>query len=152
MHILIVTQYFPPDTGGGSVRIENAVKGLLRRGHKLTVVTTVPHYPDGRKKWFDQKSRDLRGKNIRILRVWVPPYPHWGLIKRLVMYLFYAFASLRFVNSVEQPDVVWSVNPNFFNFIPGSCMVGSSLYQSLLMWMICGQMLSKNLAISGKNF
>ncbi len=47
MKILIVTQYFWPET----FRINDIAKGLVEKGHEVTVYTGLPNYPKG--KFFD---------------------------------------------------------------------------------------------------
>lgn len=44
MHILIVTQYFWPE----NFRVNDLAEELSRRGHKVTVLTGRPNYPEGR--------------------------------------------------------------------------------------------------------
>lgn len=44
MHILIVSQYFWPET----FRINDMALGLKQRGHEVTVVTGIPNYPEGK--------------------------------------------------------------------------------------------------------
>jgi len=44
MNILIVSQYFWPE----NFRINDLAVGLLERGHKVTVLTGSPNYPDGK--------------------------------------------------------------------------------------------------------
>lgn len=44
MRLLVVTQYFWPE----NFRINDLVAELVRRGHKVTVLTGLPNYPDGR--------------------------------------------------------------------------------------------------------
>jgi glycosyltransferase involved in cell wall biosynthesis len=43
MRILVVSQYFWPE----NFRINDIVKGLIRRGHDVTVLTGKPNYPGG---------------------------------------------------------------------------------------------------------
>ena len=43
MKILIVSQYFYPE----NFRINDVVKELINRGHKVTIVTGLPNYPEG---------------------------------------------------------------------------------------------------------
>lgn len=43
MRILVVTQYFWPE----NFRINDLVKGLVSRGHEVTVLTGKPNYPEG---------------------------------------------------------------------------------------------------------
>lgn len=44
MHLLVVTQYFWPET----FRVNDVVEGLVARGHRVTVLTGRPNYPEGR--------------------------------------------------------------------------------------------------------
>lgn len=43
MNILVVTQYFWPE----NFRINDLVSELVKRGHKLTILTGMPNYPEG---------------------------------------------------------------------------------------------------------
>ena len=45
--ILVITQFFPPETGAASHRAGAFVSHLAERGHELTVVTTHPSWPTG---------------------------------------------------------------------------------------------------------
>lgn len=66
MNILIITQYFYPET----FRINDIAAGLTERGHNVTVYTGIPNYPKG--KFFDGYS--LKGpysenhNGIKIIR------------------------------------------------------------------------------------
>lgn len=44
MKILVVSQYFYPE----NFRINDIVRELVKRGHKITVVTGLPNYPEGK--------------------------------------------------------------------------------------------------------
>ena len=39
MKILVITPFFPPDTGGISYHVENITKRLAKRGHKIIIVS-----------------------------------------------------------------------------------------------------------------
>ena len=43
MNVLVVSQYFWPEV----FRINDLVEGLIERGHRVTVLTGKPNYPDG---------------------------------------------------------------------------------------------------------
>jgi colanic acid biosynthesis glycosyl transferase WcaI len=47
MKILIVSNYFYPETVGDGVRIFQLARDLKSRGHEVTVVTSFPSYPAG---------------------------------------------------------------------------------------------------------
>lgn len=45
LRLLVVSQYFWPE----DFRINELVRGLAARGHQVTVLTSVPNYPEGRR-------------------------------------------------------------------------------------------------------
>ncbi len=46
-HILFITPYFPPEKAAPAVRLSETAIHLVKRGHQVTVLTTVPNYPTG---------------------------------------------------------------------------------------------------------
>src|SRR5437899_2300174 len=48
MRFLILSQYFPPETGAAQARLAAFAKQLQAFGHQVEVVTAVPNYPGGR--------------------------------------------------------------------------------------------------------
>jgi colanic acid biosynthesis glycosyl transferase WcaI len=48
INILLLTQYYPPEPGSASMRMGELSEYLAQRGHKVTVVTVFPNYPDGK--------------------------------------------------------------------------------------------------------
>lgn len=92
MRILIITQYFWPET----FRINDLAKGLVDLGHEITVLTGKPNYPDG--KFYDgygffRKSRD-EYCGIEVVRAPVIPRGKGSSIRLVVNYISFAiFAS-----------------------------------------------------------
>ena len=91
MNLLILSQYFWPE----NFRINDLVEGLVARGHRVTVLTGQPNYPEGT--LFDgyglvHPMREIYG-GARVLRV--PLIPRGaGNPKRLVLnYLSFALAA-----------------------------------------------------------
>ena len=121
LRICIISQYFPPDIGGASTRASNAIKGLRKKGHLVYVVTAFPHYPHGcvpkecRRKAFAIEGDDA----VRVVRVWVPPLPHEGAAKRLVMYACFTLFSMIGLPFSGPIDVIWAVSPNYFSSYSG---------------------------------
>ncbi|RYE26064.1 MAG: glycosyltransferase WbuB [Sphingobacteriales bacterium] len=54
--IVILTQYFPPETGAPQSRLYETALGLKSRGWDVSIVAAMPNYPTGR------VSREYRGK------------------------------------------------------------------------------------------
>lgn len=117
----MISQYFPPDVGGASTRVSNAIKGLRMRGHRVCVVTAFPHYPHGRiPKEYMGKAFAIEGDDaVKVVRVWVPPLPHDGGARRLVMYVCFTLFSLIGLPFSGQVDVIWAVSPNYFSSYSG---------------------------------
>jgi hypothetical protein len=72
MRILLLTQYFPPETGAAQERLSDLAGRLCSFGHAVTVLTSLPNYPAGR--IFDEyRGRIFVGEKregLRILRTW----------------------------------------------------------------------------------
>jgi glycosyltransferase involved in cell wall biosynthesis len=71
--ICIITNYFPPETGAASNRINFLATLLSNKGYKVTVVCPLPNYPKGRifkgyrHSIFKAETQD----NINIHRLWL---------------------------------------------------------------------------------
>lgn len=91
MRLLIVTQYFWPE----EFRVNDLVIGLRDRGHKVTVLTGEPNYPEGRIYEAFRHNRaafnDLAG--ARIVRTPLIPRGKSGTIRLFLNYVSFALTS-----------------------------------------------------------
>lgn len=91
MHILIITQYFWPE----NFRINDLATGFLERGHKVTVLTGIPNYPDGQffsgYGFFRNMRQDYHG--IRVIRVPLLPRGDGGAFRLALNYISFAFCA-----------------------------------------------------------
>lgn len=73
LRVQFVTHYFAPDGGAAANRLSRLASELGREGMEVRVLTTLPHYPEGRIRsgyqWRLWKRDEWRG--IRVDRVWV---------------------------------------------------------------------------------
>jgi colanic acid biosynthesis glycosyl transferase WcaI len=120
MHILIIAQFFPPDFGGASTRAYNVAKGLTLQGCKVTVVCGFPHYPHGKipSKYGRKFSVKEKMDNIDLIRTWVPSVPHTSNFNRLRSHFGFVFSSFLGSLKVNNFDIIISMNPNLFSFLP----------------------------------
>lgn len=93
MHILIVTQYFWPE----SFRINDLALSLRGRGHEVTVFTGKPNYPEGRfypgYSIFGRVREDYHG--VRVIRAPLIPRGSGGRFRLMLNFFSFAlFASL----------------------------------------------------------
>ena len=93
MNILVVSQYFWPE----NFRLNDLVHGLCDRGHKVTVLTGKPNYPDGsffKGYGFLRPVRERYGE-VEVLRVPLVPRGSGRGARLAINYLsFVVFAGL----------------------------------------------------------
>ncbi len=120
MHILIIAEFFPPDFGGASTRAFNVAKGLALQGCDVTVVCGFPHYPHGQIPSQYQGKFIVKEKmeSIDLIRTWVPSVPHTSNFNRLRSHFGFAFSSFFGSLKVKNFDIIISMNPNLFSFLP----------------------------------
>ena len=113
MKILIVTQHFPPERGAVR-RLFEFARYFAQNGHKVTVLTAMPNYPDGivpekyRGKMFYYEEMD----GVRVYRSWVLPASNSQPKKRMIGFITFLVTSL--INSYrvkEDFDMVVASSP-----------------------------------------
>jgi len=121
INVLIISQYFPPDFGGAASRAEEMIKALSESSCSIRVLTAVPHLPNGnkhvRKAFLLNNDSNLN----EVIRVWMPPFATEGILRRLLLWIWFAIFSL--ITSVvilrKRVDVILCVSPNYFSFFTG---------------------------------
>ena len=121
MHVLILSQIFPPDMGGSATRAYNVAKGLVLNGVQVTVVAGFPHYPTGdvpkhlRKRALAVEYFD----GFKVIRTWVLPIPSKGLVNRMILFASFILSAIFPILSIgNKIDVVFSSNPQVFAIFP----------------------------------
>ena len=89
MNVLIVSQYFWPE----NFRINDFAKGLVEKGHSVTVLTGIPNYPNG--KYFKGYSflgpRSQFYNGIRVFRAPLIPRGNGSSLRLFLNYISFAF-------------------------------------------------------------
>ena len=110
--ILIITSYFPPETGAASNRIFHLANGLQALDFKVSVITPLPNYPKG--EIFDEYKglfKHTSSKNhIIIHRLWVYASNSKNKLLRLIAMLSYSFSLIWFFlwNTIPRKVIVQS--------------------------------------------
>jgi colanic acid biosynthesis glycosyl transferase WcaI len=109
MNLLFVTHYYEPGAGEAAIRLSRLAKSLHRRGHQITVLTTVPHYPKGvvddayRGALWKAEDRD----GIRVIYSWLWATPSNRISRKLISQMsFMPLAALRGLG-IPRPDVTY---------------------------------------------
>lgn len=95
--IVILTQYYPPESGAPAIRLSSMARELVKLGFDVRVLTGMPNYPSGRiAKGYEQKwTMREQIEGIPVRRSWLYAAAGRGALKRIANYLsFTATASL----------------------------------------------------------
>ncbi len=116
LHILFLTDNFPPEVNAPASRTFEHSREWVRAGHRVTVITCAPNFPRGRV--FDGyrnrlwQTESMNG--IRVIRVWTYITANEGFVRRTLDYLSYMAAAVMAAPFVRGVDVVVGTSPQFF--------------------------------------
>jgi len=119
MRILIVTPYYTPDLGPSAPMFALLSKALLQLGHKVTVISMVPHYPIGRvlPGYKGIRIRYSSEEGVEVIRIPIPSMDRENFIKRMLQFGIYQIgATLAAVT--RDFDAVIISNPFFCSLLP----------------------------------
>lgn len=125
MHILFLTDNFPPEVNAPASRTFEHCREWVKSGHKVTVITCAPNFPKG--KVYDGYKNKLyqieQMDGIKVIRVWTYITANEGFAKRILDYLSFMFAAVPASFFVKKPALVIGTSPQFFTAC-GACIVG----------------------------
>lgn len=125
MHILFLTDNFPPEVNAPASRTFEHCREWVKAGHQVTVITGAPNFPKG--KVFDGYRNRLWQQEIvagiRVIRVWTYITANEGFSKRTLDYLSYMVTGFLASLVVRRVDVVVGTSPQFFT-VCAAYMIG----------------------------
>lgn len=119
MHILFLTDNFPPEGNAPATRTYEHAREWVKNGHKVTIITCAPNFPEG--KVFDGYSNSWYSKTnidgIEVRRVKTYITANEGFIKRILDFLSFMFSGFFAGLFVKKPDVIVGTSPQFFTAV-----------------------------------
>ncbi len=116
MHILFLTDNFPPEVNAPASRTFEHCREWVRAGHRVTVITCAPNFPKG--KVFDGYRNRLwqreRMEGIEVVRVWSYITANEGFSRRVLDYLSFMMSAILAGPWVRGVDVIVGTSPQFF--------------------------------------
>jgi len=116
LHILFLTDNFPPESNAPASRTFEHCREWVRAGHQATVITCAPNFPSG--KVFDGYRNKLWQQEeisgIRVIRVWSYITANEGFVKRILDYQSFMLSATLAAPFVRGVDVVVGTSPQFF--------------------------------------
>lgn len=122
MRILIVTHYFPPETGAPQARLSALAETWAADGDEVTVLTGMPNHPTGvlappyRRAVLRREMAD----GYRVVRTWLYATPNEGVARKTLGHLSFMVSSVLLGwRAVGPADVVVVSSPTFFSILSG---------------------------------
>jgi len=116
MHILFLTDNFPPETNAPASRTFEHTREWVRKGHQITIITCVPNFPNGqifsnyRNRFWQTEAID----GIRVVRVWSYITANEGFLRRTLDYMSFMLSGFLASLFVRKVDIVIGTSPQFF--------------------------------------
>jgi len=116
MHILFLTDNFPPEVNAPASRTFEHCCEWVKAGHQVTIITCVPNFPAGNvfegyknKLWQEEEM-----EGIRVIRVWSYITANSGFVKRILDYISFMPPAVLAALFVKKPDLIIGTSPQFF--------------------------------------
>lgn len=93
LHVLFLTQYYPPEVGAAPTRAVHFARALVRAGHRVTVVTGLPNHPSGEFQRGFRVGVSQPEDGITVRRSWLYASPKKSTFSRFWNYLSFSLSS-----------------------------------------------------------
>jgi glycosyltransferase involved in cell wall biosynthesis len=121
LHILLISQHFPPEIGAAAARVSELADALQAKGHRISVVTEFPNYPNGIIQDHHRGKLFLRERfnNIDVIRTFVYASERGTLFQRMLFYLSFMVSSIFGGMLVKDYDLILATSPPLFVALSG---------------------------------
>ncbi|MBL4782700.1 MAG: glycosyltransferase family 4 protein [Porticoccaceae bacterium] len=116
MHILFLSDNFPPEGNAPATRTYEHAREWVKQGHRVTVITGAPNFPEGKvyagykNRWYQREVMS----GIDVVRVKTYITANEGFAKRILDYISFAIMACIAGLFQKKPDVIVSTSPQFF--------------------------------------
>lgn len=121
MHVLFISNYFPPEVNAPATRLYEHARQWVKDGGSLDVLTAVPNFPEG--VVYDGYQNSFTQQEIEGISVTrVPTYiaENKGTFRRMISYASFMLTVLWYVRKLERkPNVVVASSPQLFSGLAG---------------------------------
>lgn len=116
MNILFLTDNFPPETNAIASRVFERARYWVRWGHTVTIITSVPNFPEG-KVYSGYKNRWHQIElieGIKVVRVKTFIAKNQGFFFRTLDFISYSVPAIFASLFQKNQDIVVATSPQFF--------------------------------------
>lgn len=121
MHLLFVSNYYPPEVTPPATRLYEHARTWVKTGGSVEVLTSNPNFPEGHiYDGFDNAFSQKVEEGIGVTRVPMYVAENTGMLKRTLSYLSFGAAAAFWGTKVQRkPDVIAATSPQFFCALGG---------------------------------
>jgi glycosyltransferase involved in cell wall biosynthesis len=103
MRFLILTQYYPPETGAPQNRLSGLARELKAAGHEVSILTAMPNYPamEIHERYKGKKYVRDQFEDIDVHRSWIYVSKNRSVISRLLNYFSFTFSSMFYAGRIK---------------------------------------------------
>lgn len=113
---IILTQYYPPETGAPQNRLHSLAKYINKAGHEVRIVTALPNYPK------NEIFASYKGKysvhefieEVSVYRTWIFVSSSRGVVARLLNYFSFVITSFFKLVQLSKVDFIICESPPLF--------------------------------------
>jgi glycosyltransferase involved in cell wall biosynthesis len=116
MKFLLLSQYYPPETGAPQNRLHSLALNLVKNGCHVEVLTAMPNYP--KMEIFEgynglsYKKENIDGVKVHRSKIYVSKSK--GVLKRLLNYFSFVLSSIKQSNKLSKTDYLICESPPLF--------------------------------------
>ena len=119
MHILFLSDNFPPEVNAPASRTFEHCREWVNEGNQVTVITCNPNFPRG-EIFPGYRNCLLQKENmsgINVIRVWTYIAENKGFVRRTLDYLSFMISSFIASFLVRKVDLIIGTSPQFFTSV-----------------------------------
>jgi len=119
MHILFLTDNFPPEGNAPASRTYEHAREWVKLGHEVTIITGAPNFPEGKvyegykNDWYSKELLD--GIEVRRVKTYITA--NEGFVKRILDFVSFMVSGFIAGLFVKKPDVIIGTSPQFFTAV-----------------------------------
>ncbi len=122
MNVLIITQYYPPETGALASRWGDFSQIMSKEKHEVTVLCESPHYPnDSYYVGFKNSFLNIKteGKSLNVFRTKAFASNRKTTLKKMIHYLVFMTSAILNIKKIKNYDHLIISSPPLFTGIIG---------------------------------
>ena len=123
MHILFLSDNFPPEVNAPASRTFEHCRQWVREGNQVTVITCNPNFPKGEifPGYRNRLLQKEKMSGINVIRVWTYIAENKGFAMRILDYLSFMLSSFIASFLVRKVDLIIGTSPQFFTTVSAWC-------------------------------